>query len=167
MNKKQQFITQAQYAKRKGWTRQFISKLVSQDKIPTRADGRIDPHAADEALAAIRDKVKQKARPTLVEAQVRNLIAQAEMRELRLAFARGDAVSITDVERGWSQLISNMRARLLQVAPKLAVFLAGCSSKARCREAVQAEIYAALSELAEHAADDIDLSSDRTAPLAK
>lgn len=40
-------ISQSEYARRHGWSQSYISKLVSQGKISTLANGRINPAQAD------------------------------------------------------------------------------------------------------------------------
>lgn len=52
-------ITQAEWARRHGFSRQYVSRLVKQGIVRV-SDGRIDPAQADAALAAMRDP----ARPT-------------------------------------------------------------------------------------------------------
>lgn len=43
-------LTQAAFAKRRGWSRAYVCQMVKRGKIPT-IDGKIDPDAADTALA--------------------------------------------------------------------------------------------------------------------
>lgn len=56
-----QGLSQGQYAKHRGCSRPYISKLVKQGKIPTLPDRSIDPEAADEALRKIADPARTKA----------------------------------------------------------------------------------------------------------
>lgn len=50
----QLLLTQMEYARRRGWSKQYINQLVKQGRIQL-ANGRIDPVAADAALAGTRD----------------------------------------------------------------------------------------------------------------
>jgi hypothetical protein len=50
-------ITQAEWARRHGFSRQYVSRLVKQGIVRLR-DGRIDPAQADAALAAMRDPAR-------------------------------------------------------------------------------------------------------------
>jgi hypothetical protein len=43
-------VSQSEYARMKGYSRQYVSQLVSQGIIPRRDDGLIDCADADEAL---------------------------------------------------------------------------------------------------------------------
>jgi len=47
-------LTQKEYARRRGWSKQYVHQLVKQGRIPF-VNGRIDPAAADAALAGSRD----------------------------------------------------------------------------------------------------------------
>lgn len=47
-------LTQKEYARRKGWSKQYVNQLVKQGRIPM-VNGRIDPMTADAALAGFRD----------------------------------------------------------------------------------------------------------------
>jgi hypothetical protein len=43
-------ITQSEYARRRGYSKQYVGQLVSQGIIPRCDDGLIDSNDADEAL---------------------------------------------------------------------------------------------------------------------
>lgn len=47
-------LTQKEYARRRGWSKQYVNQLVKQGRIEL-LNGRIDPVAADVALAGARD----------------------------------------------------------------------------------------------------------------
>jgi len=47
-------LTQKEYADRKGWSKQYVNQLVRKGRIPLE-NGRIDPVAADAAMAKTRD----------------------------------------------------------------------------------------------------------------
>lgn len=50
-------MSQAEYARHRGVSRQAISKLVKAEKIPLDAAGRIDVAAADYALGEVRESI--------------------------------------------------------------------------------------------------------------
>lgn len=52
-------LTQKQYARRRGWSKQYVNQLVKQGRIPL-IDGMIDPVAADAALAQNRDPARER-----------------------------------------------------------------------------------------------------------
>jgi hypothetical protein len=47
-------LTQKEYARRRGWSKQYVNQLVKQGRIAL-TNGRIDPAAADAALGGMRD----------------------------------------------------------------------------------------------------------------
>lgn len=55
MSDEQRLMTQAEYAAHRGCSQPYVSKLVRAGRIPTGDKGKIDPVAADEALAASAD----------------------------------------------------------------------------------------------------------------
>lgn len=52
-------LSQAEYARRIGKSRQYVCKLVKLGKLPVLANGRIDPQKADAVLAGSRDPARQ------------------------------------------------------------------------------------------------------------
>ena len=55
-----ELLNQKDYARRKGWSKQYVHQLVKKGRIPLK-DGRIDPEAADAALARDRDPARVRA----------------------------------------------------------------------------------------------------------
>lgn len=54
-----ELITQAEYARRRDVSRQYIHRLVTQGKIPTDEHKRIDPDIADAVLAQLADPARR------------------------------------------------------------------------------------------------------------
>ena len=54
-----ELITQAEYARRRDVSRQYIHRLVTQGKIPTDELKRIDPDVADAVLAQLADPARR------------------------------------------------------------------------------------------------------------
>ena len=54
-----ELITQAEYARRRDVSRQYIHRLVTQGKIPTDELKRIDPDIADAVLAQLSDPARR------------------------------------------------------------------------------------------------------------
>lgn len=54
-----ELITQAEYARRREVSRQYIHRLVTQGKIPTDELKRIDPDVADAVLAQLSDPARR------------------------------------------------------------------------------------------------------------
>ena len=94
----------------------------------------------------------------LDEARRRKLTAEAALAELELAKARGDAVSIGDIEKVWTELITNFRSKMLALPQRLAPILAGETQERQLVKLFQADIFEALDELSRYAIDVSDLS---------
>jgi phage terminase Nu1 subunit (DNA packaging protein) len=76
--------------------------------------------------------------------------AQAEKVETENAVRRGEIAVVSDLERVWTDHIAAARAKLLSLPSKLAPQLAGINEPNVIAAAIRADIYAALSELAEY-----------------
>lgn len=55
-------VSQAEFARQIGKTRQYVSKLVKLGKLPPNDDGSIDPVVGKAALAQMRDPARKLAR---------------------------------------------------------------------------------------------------------
>ena len=82
-----------------------------------------------------------------VEAKARKLAAEAELTEIRLAKERGDALSAHDVERTWTGLVTNFRAKMLAIPHRLAPILVSQLNERVIANTLKAEIHEALDEL--------------------
>lgn len=60
-------LTQKDYARRRGWSKQYVNQLVRQGRIEL-VNGRIDPTTADAALAGTRDPSRSARLQTTSEA---------------------------------------------------------------------------------------------------
>jgi phage terminase Nu1 subunit (DNA packaging protein) len=92
-----------------------------------------------------------------LEAQTRKMAAEAELAEIKLAKERGDAVSIRDTEKAWSNIMVNFRAKMLTLPQRLAPILVGQSNERAIAGMLKEEIYQALDELSRMTVDVPDL----------
>ena len=74
--------------------------------------------------------------------------AQAERVEMENAIRRGQIADLAVVARFWTDCLAAMRARLLNMGPKLAPLLVGLDAGA-IAATIRTEVHAALAELAE------------------
>ncbi len=61
-------LTQKEYARRRGWSKQYVNQLVKQGRIPLQ-NGRIDVAAADAAIAGSRDPSRSPQSPSTVSGE--------------------------------------------------------------------------------------------------
>lgn len=164
-----ELVSKGEYAKRKGWSAPYLSKLIKQGKVPTIGK-KIDPEAADAALAK-RGTGKLQPRPKVnavkraapksdeklmsdedfMAARTRREIADANLKEVELAQRRSELVDREETVHEWTALISNAKSKLLQFSAKLAQRLTGVESTAQIKAIVDADVYDVLTELAKGA----------------
>jgi hypothetical protein len=154
-------ISKSEYARRRGCTEAAVRRAVKDGRI-SLIDGKIDPVAAD-AQWASNSRVRAGSKPTIEaraadqedteggywQSRARREAAEAEMAELKLAEQRGSLVRAADVRAVFSQRLAGLRNSLLQIPARLSPVMAAESDQARCFEALQAELHAALAQASE------------------
>jgi hypothetical protein len=148
--KKQTLLSQKEYAGHLGVSQQAVNKMVRTGKIPS-THGRIDPVAADRALAPID---AEKSSNSISEALRRKEWALAGLREHELARKNGEVVDVAYVERCQTQVNSNIKQRLLGLPSKLTPRLVGIGSPAKIKTILEREIHETLEELSRIAVPD-------------
>ena len=149
-NKKRELVSQRKYAKMRGVSSSWISRLCRQGKIPTTG-GRIDVAAADRAWTQGSGENDEEI--TFAEAQRRWRLATAQLRELELKQKAGGLCYVADVQRELERTFANVRSRLLAMPVKMAPIMASIHSVPECAEILRHEIYLALEFLSQHAVD--------------
>jgi phage terminase Nu1 subunit (DNA packaging protein) len=95
------------------------------------------------------------------ELKRRKLAAEAEKAERENAIAGGNAVSVSDFESAWSQMIGAARAKLLGLGAKVGPTVAILNDKAECKALIDAAAREALQELSEFEANlQVESASD-------
>lgn len=151
-------LSPAAYAKRRGVSREAVSKAIRQGRIPVLPGGRLDPAAADAAWLA-----NSLARPgppgpalagggngvvvSLTEAQIRLTFAKAQREELELAEASGRLVPVADVRDAAFRCTRAARDLLQTVPDRLAEVLVGVAEPAEIRRLLREELGRAIDEL--------------------
>lgn len=99
---------------------------------------------------------------TLDDAIRRSTIADAILKELKVAEQRRSVVKIEDVARIWEGRIIAARETFLGISQRIAPLIVGESDQARIEEQIDLEVRRALEELAEGrpSEDDADDESD-------
>lgn len=89
----------------------------------------------------------------LNEAKARLTRAKAELTEMKVAQARGELISIDDVQVQWAENVANVRKKLLALEGKLPVMLSG-KGLADMAVIIHDAVYEALNELGGYRAVD-------------
>jgi len=84
--------------------------------------------------------------------RARKVHAEASIKEIALAKARGESVSVALVEERWATIFSNVKTRMLAIVPRLAPIIPACDGNIVEIEALlNREIKSVLRALAESA----------------
>ncbi len=151
---KQELITQAEYARRKGVSRTTISKHVKSGKI-TLVNGKIDPVMADKQLKANLD-ISQKRKLKLSDDEVGNELNsyqaarakreyfKAKMAELEYMEKAGQLILVKDVEKEAFTLYRTFRDQMLNIPNRISQKVVAESDEFKVREMLKKEIEIAI-----------------------
>lgn len=151
--KKNRPISQAEYARRRGVSAQYISKLIKAGKLAAR-HGKIDAAAADRALEELKDPARGKNGASALAdgktqrdkgggyaaARTQRETYQALLKKAEYERVKGKLLDRNEVLKTWSGALICLRQALEKIPAR-------CCAK--CRGAVDHAIGAALDELAD------------------
>lgn len=143
-------VTQAQFAREIGKSRQYVSKLVSAGKLPVLPTGKLDSAVCHEVLRRLRDPARDLAkrndppatwdddladdgedRGSYNQVAIQHKRAQAHLAELELRKRSGELVDKVDVEREAFDAARITRDRIMcvpqEIAGELKAMAAGAS----------------------------------------
>lgn len=169
------------YARHRGVSQPYVSKLVKMGKIPT-VDGKIDRVAADKALAETIDPRRDNVRKfhaeqrsgrapededepmspaafeamTQTEAQTAKLQVQAKREELAYRLAVHEVVEITALRKGLADLIAIAANQLRTIPDRIAERAAATSDIRAVHAMIDAEILSVQQQIADSGATLIE-----------
>ena len=127
-----------------------VYQLVRSGVLPEPVNGRFDPLKCNHAyIAHLKALAENKGDLSLQKERARLTKNQADSAEIDLAKARGDAISLEDTAKLWSEMVEAFRARVLAIGPKVAPLLDGLEVHER-RDVVDTEVHEALTELSKY-----------------
>ena len=165
-------MKQAEYARRRGVSRQAVAKAIKQGRITVLPDGGLDPEIADREWAANRG-AKMPAAPapaahvnrrqlpepfdpteflTFDEARALREQYAAERERLKLEQEAGLLIEAAEVKAAWFAALRTVRERLLNVPDRLAQQLAAEGDAAQVHAALLQEIRFVLENLSDEIA---------------
>lgn len=149
MNEKPILMTQAQYARHRDKSPQYIGKLAKAGILVMR--GRmVDAAASDAVLDDKPDDAPSGQQPTtFAQARLAREVFSAKLKMLEYETRIGKLVQTDEVSIKWFTLNRQIRDRVLGIASKLAPQLAAETEARRVREILDAELTAILKGLAE------------------
>lgn len=142
-------MTQAEYARHRNKSPQFINKLAKAGVLVMR--GRlVDAAASDAVLDDKPEPLPSGQQPTtLAQARLAREVFSAKLKKLEYETRIGKLVPTDEVSIKWFTLGRQIRDRLLGMPSKLAPQLAAETDVRRVREILDAEVTLALKSLAE------------------
>lgn len=142
-------MTQAQYARHRGKSPQYIGKLAKAGILVMR--GRlVDAVASDAVLDDKPDEAPAGLQPTtFAQARLAREVFSAKLKKLEYETRIGKLVPTDEVSIKWYTLGRQIRDRVLGIASKLAPQLAAETDVRRVREILDAEVTVILKGLAE------------------
>lgn len=158
-------LTQAEWARQKGFTRQNVQDLIKNGVVVLTSDKKVDTDQADAALAATtnpampRRRNKAEAAATseapsnaalseqLFKARVSSEISKAMLLKIQENTARGKFVDIEEVKKTAFQLGRMVRNRVLGIPDRVAAILAAEVDPKQVRMILLSELRQALEDL--------------------
>jgi phage terminase Nu1 subunit (DNA packaging protein) len=136
-------ISGAELARELGVSENTVSKK--------RSAGKTDDEIRQEAkLYQGKDESFKSAHHLMTESKARKAAADAELAELELAEARGELVSMADVNNWVAGMILRARDILVRIGPELCDRISQESDPIKVRSVIETEVTRALRELAKY-----------------
>lgn len=120
--KKKMLITQAEYSRRRGCSKPYISKLVSQGII-TLTDGMVDPEAADSQIADYSAQMHPKEGEdshSLAEWRRRELKVKCALKQLELDEEKNKMINAEELKTEFAKLFVDIKTTLRGIPSKAA-----------------------------------------------
>ncbi len=175
-------LSRTEYAASKGWSRQYVGKLVQQGRLVLTMDGKVDVEASEQYLAMTSDPARckantrtplvigssddglefpqsslgaiPKAAPDYQKARTRLALAQAEKAESDLQKVNGALVERSVVDEAAFASGRMTRDLLMGLPPKLAPVLSAMTSPWDIEKHLVAEIRQALEDAERMSTED-------------
>ncbi len=147
-------ITQAEWAREKGFSRQYVCSLVKKGIVELE-DGLIDREQANEAVAAIRDPSQplrrkergEKLSTILLKTRIKNEMERGRLLEAKAKAEIGELVAVEEVKSEAFNVARVVRNNLLNVPNRVSALLASLSDTEKIHETLTEEITNSLQEL--------------------
>ena len=169
-------VTQAEYARMRNVSRQYVGRLVKKGVIGL-SDGKLDAGKADAVLAALREPARPERKTTapaavvegnqrpashlttgftgpsgdlptvLLKSRIKSEVVRARLLEIKADVEAGKFVDAAEVKTAAFNKARVVRDGLLNIPDRLAAMLATESDATRVHEILTTEIRAVLEEL--------------------
>lgn len=156
-------MTQAEWARQRGFSRQYVSKLVQRGVIRLK-NGQIDPTQADTAIAAIREPARNASEPDvlptgggqdlstlLLKSRIKTEVERGKLLEAKARLESGKLVEADEVRIAAFRKARVVRDGLLNLPERLSALLAVETDASKVHELLTREIRQVLTELSDDA----------------
>ena len=147
MSQNQILMTQAQYARHRNTSPQYIAKMAKAGALVMR--GRmVDAVASD---AVLDDKPAERTAPdgqqppaSYAQAKLADMVFRAKLRRLDFDTRQGRLIEVEIVKERWAAILVVVKERILAVPDKLAPELTALTDERQTRDALKREMNALL-----------------------
>jgi hypothetical protein len=146
MNEKPILMTQAQYARHRNTSAQYIGKLAKAGVLVMR--GRLVDVVASDAV--LDDRPAEKTAPdsqpptSYAQAKLADMVFRAKLRRLEFETRQGKLIEVAIVKERWASILVVLKERILAVPDKLAPELTALTDERQTRDALKREMHALL-----------------------
>lgn len=158
MAEARQLMSQADYARHRAKSRQYISRLAKAGVLVMRG-GKVDVAASDAVLDDRPEPVAEKvaAAPaevaagttTYAQAKTADMVFRAKLRKLEHDVRVGKLVEADLVKQRWASILVELKERMLAVPDKLAPEVTALTDERQVREVLKREMHALVNALRE------------------
>lgn len=152
----ERLMTQAEYARHRGKSRQYISRLAKAGVLVMRS-GKVDASASDAVLDDRPEPVSERvtATPadvaptgtTFTQAKTADMVFKAKLRKMEYDLRTGKLVEAEIVKQRWSSILRLIVDRILAWPNRLAPEVAALTDERQVREAILREARALINDL--------------------
>ena len=155
-------ISQSEWARRQGFSKQYVGKLIKQGKIHL-IDGMIDEYTANAELEMKRNIdlprqrknhgsyfVQDDMHNLLVKTKLKNEIEKGKLIEAEVKEKLGELVSMAEVNRVFYAKAKAVRDGILNVPDRISALLASINDSVKIHKVLTKELRQVLEELSHH-----------------
>jgi len=149
-------MTQAEYARHRGKSRQYISRLAKAGVLVMRA-GKVDVASSDAVLDDRPEPVSERvtaspaevapAGTTFAQAKTADMVFKAKLRKMEYDVRMGKLVEAELVKQRWSAVLRLIVDRILAWPNRLAPEVAALTDERQVREAILREARGLINDL--------------------
>jgi hypothetical protein len=147
MGETRRLVSQAEYARHRGKSRQTINRLAKAGVLVMHG-GLVDAAASDAVLDDRHVDVPPSPEPqtgtSLAQARLAKTIYEAKLKQLEYEKQRQRLVEAEVVKNRWASVLVTVKERTIAVPDKLAPELAANNDERQVREILKREMYALL-----------------------